>query len=87
VHRAEELGYHPQVIPDFFTKNRVKTARRVGVCLFLRPKGVTVFGCGAKALVDGVVVAVAHDEFRGVRLSGVSGFLGAGAVRVDVGDD
>ena len=30
VHRAEELGYHPQVIPDFFTKNRVKTALRVG---------------------------------------------------------
>ena len=31
VHRAEELGYHPQVIHDFFTKNRVKTALRVGL--------------------------------------------------------
>ena len=34
--------------------------------------------------VDGVIVAVAHDEFRGMGLSGVSGFLGAGAVVVDV---
>jgi len=31
VHRAEELGYHPQVIHDFFTKNRVKTALRAGL--------------------------------------------------------
>ena len=73
MHKAEELGYHPQVILagraindsmpeyvalmvikglndvgkvirgskvliDFFTKNRVKTARRVGFCLFPRPK-------------------------------------------------
>jgi len=30
--------------------------------------------------MDGVIVAVAHDEFRGMGLSGVSGFLGAGAV-------
>jgi hypothetical protein len=37
--------------------------------------------------MDGVVVTVVHDEFRGMGLSGVSGFLGAGAVRVDVGDD
>ena len=34
--------------------------------------------------VDGVIVAVAHDEFRGMGLSGVSGVLGAGAVVVDV---
>ena len=34
--------------------------------------------------VDGVIVAVAHDEFRGMGLSGVSGFLGAGEVVVDV---
>jgi len=34
------------------------------------------------AKMDGV--AVAHDEFRGMGLSGVSGFLGAGAVVVDV---
>jgi len=31
-----------------------------------------------------VIVAVVHDEFRGIGLSGVSGFLGAGAVVVDV---
>ena len=29
-------------------------------------------------------MAVAHDEFRGMGLSGVSGFLGVGAVVVDV---
>ena len=29
-------------------------------------------------------VAVVHDEFRGMGLSGVSGFLGAGAVVVGV---
>ena len=34
------------------------------------------------AKMDGV--AVAHDEFREMGLSGVSGFLGAGAVVVDV---
>ena len=28
--------------------------------------------------MDGAVVAVAHDEFRGMGLSGVSGFLGVG---------
>ena len=37
--------------------------------------------------MDGVIVTVAHDEFRGMGVSGVSGFLGAGAVVVDVGDD
>jgi hypothetical protein len=30
--------------------------------------------------VDGAIVAVAHDEFQGMGLSGVSVFLGAGAV-------
>ena len=35
-------------------------------------------------MMDGAIVAVAHDEFRGMGLSGVSGFLGAGAVVVDV---
>jgi len=35
---------------------------------------------GAKALMDGVIVAVVHDEFRGMGLSGVSGFLDAEAV-------
>ncbi|CAD6490180.1 MAG: hypothetical protein KFBDDELM_00058 [Candidatus Argoarchaeum ethanivorans] len=37
--------------------------------------------------VDGVIVTVAHDEFRGMGLSGVSGFLGAGEVVVDVRGD
>ena len=31
-------------------------------------------------------MAVAHDEFRGMGLSGVSGFLGEGAVVVDAGE-
>ena len=30
-----------------------------------------------------MIVTVVHDEFRGMGLSGVSGFLGAGAVVVD----
>ena len=30
--------------------------------------------------MDGAIVAVAHDEFRGMGLSGVLGFVGAGAV-------
>ena len=30
--------------------------------------------------MDGVIVTVVHDEFRGMGLSGVSGFLGEGAV-------
>ena len=47
------------------------------------PGGVKIFECGAKALMDGVMVAVAHDEFRGMGLSGVSRFLGAGAVVVE----
>ena len=34
--------------------------------------------------MDGVIVAVAHDEFREMGLSGVTGFLGAGGVVVDV---
>ena len=42
---------------------------------------------GAKALMDGVIVTAAHDEFRGMELSGVQEFMGAGVVVVDVGDD
>ncbi|CAD6490169.1 MAG: hypothetical protein KFBDDELM_00047 [Candidatus Argoarchaeum ethanivorans] len=34
--------------------------------------------------MDGVIVTVVHDEFLEMGLSGVSGFLGAGAVVVDV---
>ena len=30
---------------------------------------------GAKALMEGVIVAVVHEEFRGMGLSGVSGFM------------
>ena len=54
----------------------------MGFCLFLRlkaqSKGVTVFECGAKALMAGVIAAVAHDEFRGMGLSGVGGFRKGG---------
>ena len=34
--------------------------------------------------MDGVIVTVAHDEFRGMGLSGVGEFLEEGAVVVDV---
>ena len=37
------------------------------------------------AKMDGVIVTVVHDEFRGMGLSGVSGILG-GAVVVDAGE-
>ena len=46
------------------------------------PGGVTILGCGAKALMDGVIVAVVHDEFRGMGVSGVGMFLGDGVVVV-----
>jgi hypothetical protein len=36
--------------------------------------------------MDGVIVAVVHDEFRGMGLSGVRGVMGAGAVVVE-GED
>ena len=42
--------------------------------------GVPVFECGASAQMDGVIVTVVHDEFRGMGLSGVLGFVGEGAV-------
>jgi len=31
-------------------------------------RGGTVFECGASAKMDGVIVAVVHDEFRGMGL-------------------
>ena len=34
--------------------------------------------------MDGVILAVVHDEFRGMGLSGVRGVVGEGAVVVDV---
>jgi UDP-N-acetyl-D-mannosaminuronate dehydrogenase len=34
--------------------------------------------------MDGVIMAVAHDEFRGMGLSGMRRFLGKGAVVVEV---
>ncbi len=36
------------------------------------------------AKMDGVIMAVAHDEFRGMGLSGMRRFLGKGAVVVEV---
>ena len=58
------------------------------------PGGVQIVGCeaSAKAMrgaieasveMDGVIVTGVHDEFRGMGLSGVSRFLGDGAVVVD----
>ena len=41
---------------------------------------LTVFECETSAQIDGVIVTVVHDEFRRMGISGVSGFLGAGAV-------
>ena len=35
---------------------------------------------GWKAKMDGAIVTVAHDEFLGMGLSGVSGFMDEGAV-------
>ncbi len=80
MHKAEELGYHPQVILAgrairFFHKKSSKNC----------PSGVTVFGQPAAndisctsgipppslAKMDGV--AVAHDEFRRRGLSGCGG--------------
>ena len=38
------------------------------------PGGVKIFECGAKALMDGVIVAVTHDEFRGWSFRACVGF-------------
>ena len=141
VHKAEELGYHPQVIlagraindsmPAHVAGLMIRGLNEVGKVIKgskvlimgltykenvadirespargivegLREFGVEVYGWdpmltreailgfgvraieGVDAEMDGVVVAVAHDEFLGMGLSGVSGFLGAGAVVVDV---
>jgi UDPglucose 6-dehydrogenase/UDP-N-acetyl-D-galactosamine dehydrogenase len=56
---------------DFFTKNRVKTALWVGLQFLV-------------ARLDGVIVTVVHDEFRGMGLSGVQEFMDEEAVVVDV---
>ena len=48
------------------------------------PGGVQIVGCEASAEMDGVIVAVTHDEFRGMGLSGVREFMDEGAVVVDV---
>ena len=141
VHKAEELGYHPQVIlagraindsmpahvaglmirglneagkvikgskvliMGLTYKENVPDIREspaTGIVLGLREFGVDVYGhdplltrdeiegFGVKALegsdvgMDGVIVAVVHDEFLEMGLSGVAGFLGAGGVVVDV---
>jgi len=44
---------------DFFHKKSSKNCP---------PGGVAVFECGASAKMDGAIVAVAHDEFRGMGL-------------------
>ena len=141
VHKAEELGYHPQVIlagraindsmpahvaglmirglneagkvikgskvliMGLSYKENVPDIREspaTGIVEGLREFGVEVYGhdplltrdeiegFGVKALtgvdveMDGVIVAVVHDEFLAMGLSGVVGFLGAGGVVVDV---
>jgi len=53
VHKAEELGYHPQVIHDFFTKNRVKTALRAGLQFLV-----------AKMMIRGLNEAVKAQQKR-----------------------
>ncbi|MEA1945221.1 MAG: hypothetical protein U9N07_07815 [Euryarchaeota archaeon] len=79
----------------FFHKKSSKNCPPGGVTILGREE---IEGFGVRALddmlqitdycpkgVDGVIVAVVHDEFRGMGLSGVSGVLGEGAVVVDVG--
>ncbi|MEA1944285.1 MAG: hypothetical protein U9N07_02950 [Euryarchaeota archaeon] len=81
----------------FFHKKSSKNCPPGGVTILGRDE---IEGFGVRALddllqitdyrllpegrMDGVIVTVVHDEFRGMGLSGVSGFLGAGAVVVDV---
>ena len=43
------------------------------------PGAVTILGCRAKSLLDGVIVAVAHDELRGMGVGNVHGFMDEGA--------
>ncbi|MEA2003697.1 MAG: hypothetical protein U9O53_01925 [archaeon] len=45
---------------------------------------ITDYGLLPEGRMDGVIVAVVHDEFRGMGLSGVRQFLDEGAVVVDV---
>ena len=40
---------------------------------------ITDYTLPPEGRMDGVIVAVAHDEFLEMGLSGVTGFLGAGA--------
>ncbi|MGP8321438.1 MAG: nucleotide sugar dehydrogenase [Methanosarcinaceae archaeon] len=148
VHRAEELGYHPQVIlagraindsmpahvagmmirglneagkvikgskvliMGLAYKENVADIRESparGIVEGLREFGVEVYGWdpllkreeiegfGVRALddllqitdycpkgVDGVIVTVVHDEFRGMGLEDLRGFMDEGAVVVDV---
>ncbi|MCK4730897.1 MAG: hypothetical protein KAT65_00435, partial [Methanophagales archaeon] len=73
------------MVIDFFTKNRVKTALRAGLQFLVNLRLMTSHAPPPSlAKMDGVIVTVVHDEFRGMGLSGVSGSLGAGAVVVDV---
>jgi len=56
VHKAEELGYHPQVIHDFFTKNRVKTALRAGLQFLVAKMMIMGLNEAGKAQQKGVTV-------------------------------
>ena len=40
---------------------------------------------GVSAKMDGVIVVVVHDEFRGMGVEDLRGFMDEGAVVVDVG--
>jgi hypothetical protein len=65
-----------KVLIDFFTKNRVKTALRVGFRLFLRPKaqqkGVTVFDqTFVKSLRVKTALRVGLRFLAGMRLRGL----------------
>jgi len=72
----------------FFHKKSSKNCPSGGVTVFDQPTATDI-SCTSEiplpslAKMDGAIVTVMHDEFRGMGLSGVSGFLGAGAVVVD----
>jgi hypothetical protein len=67
----------------FFHKKSSKNCPPGGVTILGRD-AIERFGVraleGVDAKMDGVIVTVVHDEFRGMGLSGVGGFLGAGVV-------
>ena len=66
----------------FFHKKSSKNCPPGGVLLIPPPEGAaerfTIFECEASAQMDGMIVAVAHDEFRGMGLRAPTGFWGRG---------